>query len=94
LTVFKIERAFLNEDQMPPVWQVTPGGDAGIETWLRENRPLFEARYRHGAVLPRGFEKINSTERLGRALDVLAPQLTGRPKRPAAATAASRCEPL
>jgi hypothetical protein len=41
--MFKIERAFLNEEQMPLMWQVTQGGDVGIETWLRENRPLFEA---------------------------------------------------
>lgn len=77
--MIKIERAFLNEEQMPLVWQVTQGRDAGIETvvaWLRENRPLlFEDRYRHGAVLLRGFEAINSAARFGTVLDVLASQL-------------------
>jgi alpha-ketoglutarate-dependent taurine dioxygenase len=77
--MIKIEQAFLNEEQLPLVWQVTQGGDAEIEAvvaWLREHRPmLFEARYRHGAVLLRGFEAINSATRFATILDVLAPEL-------------------
>jgi alpha-ketoglutarate-dependent taurine dioxygenase len=77
--MIKIEEAFVNEQQLPLVWQVTQGGDAEIETvlaWLREHRPMLrEARDRHGAVLLRGFEAINSPERFATMLDVLAPEL-------------------
>lgn len=77
--MIKIEQAFLNEEQLPLVWQATQGADADIETvvaWLREHRPmLLEARYRHGAVLLRGFEAINSPERFGTILEALAPEL-------------------
>jgi alpha-ketoglutarate-dependent taurine dioxygenase len=77
--MIKTEQEFLNEEQLPLVWRVTQGGDAGIETvvaWLREHRPmLVEARYRHGAVLLRGFEAIDSAPRFATILDVLAPEL-------------------
>jgi alpha-ketoglutarate-dependent taurine dioxygenase len=77
--MIKIGQGFLNDEQLPLVWQVTHGGDADIDTvvaWLREHRPaLIEARYHHGAVLLRGFEAIDSAGRFATLLDVLAPEL-------------------
>lgn len=74
-----IEETFLGDDRIPIVWQVTRGKDATIDeivAWLREHKPqLTAARDRHGAVLLRGFEAIDSAVRFSDVLSVIANDL-------------------
>lgn len=73
------EKTFLGEEQLPLVWQITRGSDAGIDVvvdWLREHRPMLVAdRDRYGAVLLRGFDAIDSPQRFDAVLGVIANEL-------------------
>jgi hypothetical protein len=59
------------DGRLPLVWEIIQGADADIDVvidWLREYRPLLRTGLdRHGVSL-RGFEAIDSAERLEAAL--------------------------
>lgn len=77
--MIKFEEQFVNEQRLPLVWQITSGRDTPIEevtAFLKEHRSALEAaRDRHGAVLIRGFEAIDSAPRFHACLDVLVNRL-------------------
>lgn len=73
------EKTFLAGEQIPRVWQITRGNEAGIDevvSWLREHSPMIAAdRDRYGAVLLRGFYSIDSPQQFSAVLGVIAKSL-------------------
>jgi alpha-ketoglutarate-dependent taurine dioxygenase len=77
--MIKFEQTFIGGQQLPLVLEVIRGRDAGIAdivACLREHRAEIATLLdRHGAVLLRGFETLDSAPHFAAVLDVLAPSL-------------------
>ncbi|HEY0525999.1 MAG TPA: TauD/TfdA family dioxygenase [Stellaceae bacterium] len=77
--LIELEQRFIDGRQLPLVLQVVRGRDAGIDdivACLREHKAEIGTLLdRHGALLLRGFDALDSAPRFAAVLDVLASRL-------------------